>query len=332
MAAWLTYRPTHLTRNPARAAVSRNNGPEMIKPASNERLARYQSASTLPLLLASFLYIAALIVSLVDPEPFTSYVFIFTYLVFICDYAIQVWLAPVKWRYVARHLPYLFALIFPPLRMYLLLVISYRLFINKNSSLRDRIGLAAGFAVVVIVVFGALLTWLFEAQDPQANIKTYGEALWWAAVTVTTVGYGDFVPVTVSGRITGTLVFSTGVAAIAVLTATMIGWFNENAKGQRKRKPKQHPSKQEEIVDLLSKLDEINTRLINLEGGGGAGAASRKLSVPRRTVVATTEHESHKARSSPSGTPKAPKAPGSEGTKPATDDETDRKNDADSSR
>ena len=43
----------------------------------------------------------------------------------------------------------------------------------------------------------------FESRSPDANIKTGGDALWWGVVTITTVGYGDFFPVTALGRLTG---------------------------------------------------------------------------------------------------------------------------------
>ena len=52
-----------------------------------------------------------------------------------------------------------------------------------------------------------------ERGKPGANIETFGEAVWWAFVTITTVGYGDFYPVTAHGRFVAVLLMAGGVAA-----------------------------------------------------------------------------------------------------------------------
>jgi voltage-gated potassium channel len=60
-----------------------------------------------------------------------------------------------------------------------------------------------------------------ESRDPQANIKTGGDALWWAIVTITTVGYGDFYPITTLGRITGFFVMVAGIGIIGALASIL---------------------------------------------------------------------------------------------------------------
>ena len=61
----------------------------------------------------------------------------------------------------------------------------------------------------------------FESRSPNANIQTGGDALWWAVVTITTVGYGDFFPVTALGRLTGFVVMLAGVGIIGALASIL---------------------------------------------------------------------------------------------------------------
>ncbi|MGZ6271289.1 MAG: ion transporter [Candidatus Limnocylindrales bacterium] len=60
-----------------------------------------------------------------------------------------------------------------------------------------------------------------ESRSPGANIQTGGEALWWGIVTITTVGYGDFYPVTALGRITAVFVMFAGIGIIGALASIL---------------------------------------------------------------------------------------------------------------
>ena len=77
--------------------------------------------------------------------------------------------------------------------------------------------LAAGMVLCV----ASILVLQFESRSPDANIKTGGDALWWAVVTITTVGYGDYYPVTTLGRLTGVSVMFAGVGIIGALASIL---------------------------------------------------------------------------------------------------------------
>ena len=74
-----------------------------------------------------------------------------------------------------------------------------------------------------MLVVSSVLVLEFESFAPPgaANIETGGEALWWAVVTITTVGYGDFFPVTFFGRLTGVAVMFAGVGIIGALASIL---------------------------------------------------------------------------------------------------------------
>jgi voltage-gated potassium channel len=66
-----------------------------------------------------------------------------------------------------------------------------------------------------------------ERSNPDANITTFGDALWWACTTITTVGYGDFFPVTAQGRLIAVALMIAGITMLGVVTAALASWFIE---------------------------------------------------------------------------------------------------------
>ena len=76
----------------------------------------------------------------------------------------------------------------------------------------------------------------FEQRAPGATIHNYGDALWWALVTVTTVGYGDKFPLTAGGRGVAVVLMLTGIGLIGALTATVASFFvDESANRDQQR-------------------------------------------------------------------------------------------------
>jgi voltage-gated potassium channel len=70
---------------------------------------------------------------------------------------------------------------------------------------------------VLVIVVGGSAEYLAEYKQQGANIYKLNDALWWAVITITTVGYGDYTPVTPLGRIIGTIVMFTGIGIVVTL-------------------------------------------------------------------------------------------------------------------
>ena len=84
---------------------------------------------------------------------------------------------------------------------------------NKRSTI-----VVLGFLIAEIAVIGSCFSVLhFESQDPTANITNAADVLWWSIVTMSTVGYGDYYPVTVGGRFTAALLMFCGIGLFAML-------------------------------------------------------------------------------------------------------------------
>src|SRR5260221_7958058 len=82
-------------------------------------------------------------------------------------------------------------------------------------------------AAAATLFLGAWLVLLFEENAKGSNIHSYPDALWWAVVTVTTVGYGDRYPGTEGGRVVAAVLMLLGIGLIGVLTATVASVFGK---------------------------------------------------------------------------------------------------------
>lgn len=85
--------------------------------------------------------------------------------------------------------------------------------------------LFASFLVILILEVGSMLVVNAERASPEANIRTGGDALWWAIVSVATVGYGDKYPVTTTGRVVGVFMIIGGVGLFGVFTGYVARLF-----------------------------------------------------------------------------------------------------------
>ena len=143
-------------------------------------------------------------------------------LVFGIDLFIRSRLSGQGLRYVSQHPALGLAVIVPPVRILFSLRLLRAMFARGNL---------AQFLVVaaLLVLNGAIIVYAFESGAEGSNIETMGEALWWTAVTVATVGYGDFTPVTVGGRFTATLLMVLAIVTAAVVTAQIASNFNDQA-------------------------------------------------------------------------------------------------------
>jgi len=122
-------------------------------------------------------------------------------------------------------------------------------------------------AAAATLFLGAWLVLIFEENAKGSNIHSYRDALWWAIVTVTTVGYGDRFPVTEGGRAVATILMLVGIGLIGVLTATVASLFvKEHTDANKEEFRKGH-------ADLGQQLSVISDRLADVERRLGATPA-----------------------------------------------------------
>jgi voltage-gated potassium channel len=129
--------------------------------------------------------------------------------------------------------------------------------ILKHHSLFRVLLAAAG-----TLFLGAWLVLLFEENAKTSNIHSYADALWWAVVTVTTVGYGDRFPVTAGGRTVSVVLMLVGIGLIGILTATVASVFiQEKTEANHEEIKKGHQDLGQQLSMISDRLADVERRL-----------------------------------------------------------------------
>ncbi|MGN7226290.1 potassium channel family protein [Dietzia maris] len=158
-----------------------------------------------------------------------------TWLWFAVDFVVRLVLAEQRGRWLLMHWYEVAVIVLPmlrPLRLLRLVTLLGVMHRSAGTAVRGQvITYAAGWTAVLLVV-SSLAMLDAERGAPGASISSYGEALWWSAVTVTTVGYGDYSPVTAVGRAIAVGLMIAGIALLGVVTATLASWIVERVGEQ----------------------------------------------------------------------------------------------------
>jgi len=200
---------------------------------------RFSAAVEVPLTVLSVLWLPVLIIPLaarVPPAVAASFdtVDYVVWGVFVTEYVVKLYLAPSRRTFVTRHLIDLAVIALPvlrPLRLLRLLRLGRTGLTLANALRRTRDLLSHHglhlvlLSVLTIVLVCSALELAFEQHAPGSTIHSFGDALWWAIVTVTTVGYGDKYPVSAGGRGVAVVLMLTGIGLVGVLSATVASYF-----------------------------------------------------------------------------------------------------------
>jgi len=149
----------------------------------------------------------------------------------------------------------------------------------KNEILNNRGSYALLLTVLMammVISTASIFVEFFEGQSPNANITTPGDGIWWAIVTITTVGYGDKYPVTLGGRTTAVFVMFAGVGIIGALASILASFLIPPAKPAEKPdepEPVENlpavtsPAIEQELVAVKNELAALRQLLEKREGG-----------------------------------------------------------------
>ena len=198
-----------------------------------------------PMLVLGFVWLALLVYELIwNLSPALEFLGTIIWIIFILDFAVKFLLAPDKTDYLKTNWLTALALLVPALRVFRIFrvfrvlratraVLSVRLFRVLTSLNRGMKALGASFgrrgfgyvlALSVIVVFAGAAGMLAFENETADGIKTYGDALWWTAMMITTIG-SEYFPRTAEGRVLCFILALYGFAVFGYVTATLATFF-----------------------------------------------------------------------------------------------------------
>lgn len=184
---------------------------------------------------------------------------------FVVDYVVRLVLSRDRWLFVRRNLLLLVVIAVPMLRpLRLLQVLSLLTVLNRYAgrAFRGRVIAYIVCSSGLLMTVAALAMLQTERRAPGAHITDFGDALWWAMTTVTTVGYGDEYPVTATGRVIAAGLMITGVALVGAVTATFASWMIDRvAQEEDEADPLEAPASRGDVAALRAEIAALRAEL-----------------------------------------------------------------------
>lgn len=236
------------------------------------RVEQWERRTEVPLLLLALAFLVAYAWPILDPEidrDLKNLLSVASWTVwgaFLVDFVIRLALAEGRGRYALRHWYDVALVLLPmlrPLRLLRALALARILGRTVAHNRADRITFYVAGATLATIGLGALAVLDAERGTPDANITTFGDALWWATATSTTVGYGDYYPVTTEGRLIAVGLMLVGIALLGSITAAIASWFVASATEAEEEEVERVMD--ESTAAILASLDDVKQQVASLE-------------------------------------------------------------------
>ncbi|MEU2334189.1 potassium channel family protein [Streptomyces sp. NPDC006654] len=213
----------------------------------DSRLADWERRTDLPLVTASLVFLGAYAMHVLLPGlPEAAHAFFLALMyaawaVFAVDYAVRWRLSGEGPGFVRRHWLDTVVLALPLLRP-VQVVRTYESIQRRRGEprlgLHARVAAYSGLSISLLGFSGSLAVYQVERAAPNATIRTFGDSLWWTCSTLSTVGYGDYVPVTTLGRFIAVGLMACGLALLGTVTGSFSSWMLQRfSLGEEEERP-----------------------------------------------------------------------------------------------
>ncbi|WAB80400.1 ion channel [Microcella daejeonensis] len=206
-----------------------------------DRRSRWETRMQVPLIVVGVLFVVGYSAFVLAPElpaaarAGITLLMAITWIVFAVDYAVRLGLTPRGGRrgFVRQNVIDLLSVIVPlvrGLRVINLIRTAPAFRARTGTAVRIEVTAYAAASAAYFVYFIALATLAAERDADGSTITTFGDAIWWAIVTLATVGYGDVYPVTVAGRVYAVMLMAGGVVIVGTASALIISYIMERIR------------------------------------------------------------------------------------------------------
>ena len=233
---------------------------------SAERLARIERATELPMLALALLMVPLLVLPFATDISHEAerWFLIGDYAIwglFTLEFGTKLLVAPNRLAYIRAH-PLEAAMVVVPvlrplrlMRVFMLLRLAVALGLNTRLIRTFFLRRGTGFVIaclLIAVIGGGTLVFVAEHNHASSQITSLGDSYWWAMVTMTTVGYGDYAPVTPLGRGVAGALMIFGIAALSITTASIATLMT--------RSPQLPPPRTPTLRDLRIRQRQLRAR------------------------------------------------------------------------
>lgn len=234
---------------------------------------RIEAVTKYPLLAIGIAWLVLGIVAVTDDAHGSASTVLVTavfalWIVLLAEYVVRLVVTPDRVDYVKRRWVEPATVLIPPLQGWHVVgiekmgILLHEGELRIEGILRHHSLFRVLIAAVGTVFVGAWAVLLFEENTKGTIIRDYPNALWWAVVTVTTVGYGDYYPKTEGGRAVATVLMLVGIGLIGVLTATVASVFIKEHTDANKEAFKQGHDELGHRLEVISdRLGDVERRL-----------------------------------------------------------------------
>lgn len=228
-----------MKESPSPAGPSPTTQTQTQTPSPIQQAQRFENFTAWPVFVASIVFFAATVALLSgslhsrDLIHAAQVVAIVAYALVVLDFLVRMAIARKALRgFLRRYWVEVVALLLPLLRPFVIVLYLWRLpaFRRSGATLRARLLITTFLFMFMFVYFISSAVWLVERGTPGANIVNLDDAIWWGFATLSTVGYGDFVPITAIGRILAVCLMLGGIAIVGTTTALIVSVLSEQLR------------------------------------------------------------------------------------------------------